>query len=514
MAEPMDVSEDFVSSRSAEEIKGEANTQYKAGNYKEAASLYGKAIDTDPKNATYYVNRAAALIMLKKYKEASDDCRIATELDPSNSKAFARAGKCHLNMGNISESLRNYQHAIELDARNAQVQREYQQASQVATYIQQGNIYLENHQFSLAQNSFERAIGMCDADNVPLQWQISKVDCLLGQKNYSEAGRLANELMRTYPSDPDAIYARARVLYMQGENQKAVAHCQEALRCDPDYTKARTLLKQARSLEAKKNEGNEAFKAGRYTEAHALYTEALAIDPDNFGTNAKLYSNRATVLAKLGRDAEAIQDCDRALELDPSFTKVHIRRAGCYMKTEQYEEAVRDYKTALENDPRNRELRQQLQEAELEHKKSLRKDYYKILEISKDASDSEIKKAYRKLALQNHPDKNPDDPKAEARFKEIGEAYAVLSDPQKKARFDSGADLDGMGAADMNDIFAQFFGGGGMGGMNGMGGMHGMNGMGGMGGMGGGFPGGGFPGSGFSGQSRRGQPQGYTFHFG
>lgn len=91
----------------------------------------------------------------------------------------------------------------------------------------------------------------------------------------------------------------------------------------------------------------------------------------------------------------------------------------------------------------NIEYHNLLRKAELELKKSLRKDYYKILGLSKTATETEIKKAYRKLALQYHPDKNAGDDKAEARFKEVGEAYAILSDPEKKARFDSGADLDG-----------------------------------------------------------------------
>lgn len=107
------------------------------------------------------------------------------------------------------------------------------------------------------------------------------------------------------------------------------------------------------------------------------------------------------------------------------------------------------------------EYRQLLQEAERALKKSLRKDYYKILGLTKDCNDADIKKAYRKLALQYHPDKNAGDDKAEARFKEIGEAYAILSDPGKRQRFDSGADLDGSADfMDVNDIFSQYFGGG------------------------------------------------------
>ena len=63
-------------------------------------------------------------------------------------------------------------------------------------------------------------------------------------------------------------------------------------------------------------------------------------------------------------------------------------------------------------------------------KKSKRKDYYKILGVEKDATEQEIKKAYRKLAIVHHPDKNPDDPHAEERFKEVQEAHETLSDAQ------------------------------------------------------------------------------------
>jgi molecular chaperone DnaJ len=90
------------------------------------------------------------------------------------------------------------------------------------------------------------------------------------------------------------------------------------------------------------------------------------------------------------------------------------------------------------------------------------KDYYKVLGVERNASDDEIKKAYRKMAMQYHPDKNPDNPEAEAKFKEAAEAYDVLSTPDKKSNYDrfgsatGGGNPFGGGGFNMEDIFSNF----------------------------------------------------------
>jgi DnaJ family protein C protein 7 len=91
---------------------------------------------------------------------------------------------------------------------------------------------------------------------------------------------------------------------------------------------------------------------------------------------------------------------------------------------------LREYKAIHEANPSEPGIQRDIRTAELEMKKSQRKDYYKILGIERDATEADIKRAYRKLAIVHHPDKNPDDESAAERFKDIGEAYETLSDPQ------------------------------------------------------------------------------------
>jgi len=96
-----------------------------------------------------------------------------------------------------------------------------------------------------------------------------------------------------------------------------------------------------------------------------------------------------------------------------------------------------------------------------------KKDYYEVLGVNKDASTEDIKKSYRKLAMKFHPDRNPDNPKAEEQFKEAKEAYEMLSDDQKRAAYDQyghagveqgGGGAGGFGGAGFGDAFGDIFG--------------------------------------------------------
>lgn len=130
-------------------------------------------------------------------------------------------------------------------------------------------------------------------------FQILKAECLALLGRYQEAQEIANDVVMKEQTNADALFVRGMCLYYQDNAEKAFQHFQRVLQYSPDHTKAKSFYKTAKSLQTKKEAGNTAFKAGKWQEAHDLYTESLTIDPNNKSINSALYFNRATTLSKV-----------------------------------------------------------------------------------------------------------------------------------------------------------------------------------------------------------------------
>ncbi|TKS89665.1 DnaJ -like protein subfamily C member 7 [Collichthys lucidus] len=451
--------------RQAEGFKEQGNAFYSQKDYSEAFNYYTKAIDASPKTASYYGNRAATLMMLRRFREALEDSQQAVRLDDCFMKGHLREGKCHLLLGNAMAASRCFQKVLELEPSNREAQQENKTAETLLEFERMAEFGFEKRDFRKVVFCMDRALAVASACH---RFKILKAECLALLGRYPEAQSVASDILRMDSTNADALYVRGLCLYYEDCIDKAVQFFVQALRMAPDHEKARLACRNAKALKAKKEEGNQAFKNNNYEVAYQLYTDALAIDPNNIKTNAKLYCNRATAGAKLKKLNEAIDDCTSAIKLDDTYIKAYLRRAQCYMNTEQYEEAVRDYEKVYQTE-KTSDHKHLLKNAQLELKKSKRKDYYKVLGVGKNATDDEIKKAYRKRALMHHPDRHsaatPEVQKEEEKkFKEVGEAFTVLSDPKKKIRYDNGHDLDDDGCSDgrdfdANNIFRAFFGG-------------------------------------------------------
>ncbi|XP_037086026.1 dnaJ homolog subfamily C member 7-like [Pollicipes pollicipes] len=449
----------------AEKKKDEGNLAYTAKKYTQALELYSQAIGLCPQSATYYNNRSACLLMMGQHRQALQQAREAVRLDPKYVKGLLRIAKCQVILGDVAGSDSALKEAAALESHNPGIATERRNLDAVTRLSHELDLAWQKGDYRRALFCAERALTVATGS---AQLRVRRAECLVLLGRYAEAQDIVQDMLRADSMNADALYVRGMCLYYQDDVDRALTHFQQVLRLAPDHQRARHVYKQAKSLKTKKDEGNMAFKKDKLQEALRLYTEALAIDPHNRSTNSKLFFNRATVQSRLNNNEQAVADCSQAIKLDSGYVKAYLRRAKCHMNTEEYEEAVRDYEKVCSMD-RSQEHRRLLAEAKLELKKSKRKDYYKILDLSRTATTDEIKKAYRKQALVHHPDRHsnasPEQRKEqEHRFKEVGEAYSVLSDRNKRARYDTGQDLDdadGFSGADVDhsNIFQAFFGG-------------------------------------------------------
>jgi DnaJ homolog subfamily C member 3 len=140
----------------------------------------------------------------------------------------------------------------------------------------------------------------------------------------------------------------------------------------------------------------------------------------------------------------AKQYCNEVLQWDPTYLQAALCQAEDQIEAEDWEAAIRTLNDVKDHHQGNQKIHQLLNKAHLELKKSKQKDYYKVLGVSRDASDRDIKKAWRNLSKQYHPDKASAQgiPKEEAEKKmlAVNEAYEVLGDPELKTRYDNGDD--------------------------------------------------------------------------
>lgn len=141
---------------------------------------------------------------------------------------------------------------------------------------------------------------------------------------------------------------------------------------------------------------------------------------------------------------KALPYCTEALTLIPDSLPGLLSKAQRQLDASEYEEAIETLNHAKEHHPSANQIQQMLQNAHVLLKRSQTKDYYKVLNVDNDADERTIKRQYRAMTKQFHPDKTTSQgvpkEKAEKKMAEINEAYEVLSDPELRARFDRGDD--------------------------------------------------------------------------
>ncbi|KIJ21013.1 hypothetical protein PAXINDRAFT_165811 [Paxillus involutus ATCC 200175] len=466
----------------ADDIKEQGNIAFRDKRYNDAIDLYTKAIEMKQIEPSFFTNRAASYMALKRFRLALVDCQQAAALQSAepSSKTLLRLARCQLALGSSEPALTTLRSVIALEPSNAAALQLQEKVLELGAHVRNFDGARRRKEWGMARLALDKCLQSIEGEGgeVPTQWRLWRVELELARANWDAANIAANDCLRLDPNSPEALALRGLVLFLSGKLPQALQHVGSALRLDPEHEAASRLRKRIKDVERLKEEGNTAFKSGKLQEATTLYTECLdrigeAAEEGKGGQiRATLLSNRATTLVKLERYDDALSDTEDSLSLVPTSFKALRTRARINLHLEKFDAAVADFRSSIEYaESENaqadaRSLKTELKKAEAALKRSKTKDYYKILGVPRDCSEADIKKAYRRESLKHHPDKGGD----EEKFKLLVEAHAVLSDPQRRERYDMGEDEDGQNDSggmggfgvqpDLADLFAQFHGGG------------------------------------------------------
>ncbi|KAA8516537.1 hypothetical protein F0562_016957 [Nyssa sinensis] len=391
------------------------------------------ALDGKPGDVADFFERVSQSIKVKRYSEALDDLNAAIEADPTLSEAYWHRASILRQLCRYEDSEKNYKKFLEMKPGNSAVEKELSQLLQAQSALDSAINLFDSGDFKKSLEYIDRVVLVFSP--ACSKAKLLRVRLLLAAKDYSSAISETGFILKEDENNLQALLLRGRAYYYLADHDVALRHYQKGLRLDPEHSELKkayfglkNLLKKTKSAEDNENKGKlrlavEDFKG------------ALALDPNHLAHNVHLHLGLCKVLVKLGRGKDAVSSCTEALNIDEELVEALVQRGEAKLLTEDWEGAVEDLKSAAEKSPQDTNIREILMKAERSLKLSKRKDWYKILGVSKTASITEIKRAYKKLALQWHPDKNVDNrEEAEAKFREIAAAYEVLGDEEKRVK--------------------------------------------------------------------------------
>lgn len=401
--------------------KNVADRAFASSRFDEAIEAYNEAINACPGGnktllSKLYFNRAVAKANLMRNEEAVDDCSEALALDKDYLKALLRRAASYVAIGSEEQCVKALQ--------------DYEDAEKLAK---------SKKVFDLSLPGWKEAM-------------LLKARALLVLNKTKESYDLTIMLAKDggMAKDSRLLLLQSKGLFYSGDLEEAVEKLHEVLEMEPENEKALSLQESIKVLWDKYTEADKSYRQHKYEDAKNLYDSAFQICPqDNIPLRKELLFARAKANGSL-RDHEAVlKDCSDLIELDPICFKPYVRRGTSYLilgGKENWEKAIADFeiaKTYTTNDDQNVAIDQKIQRAKKAIERAEResfKDFYDVLGVSRDATDAEIKKNYRKMALQMHPDKQKDDMRRSLSFRDVNLAYEVLSDKQRREKYDDGDD--------------------------------------------------------------------------
>ncbi|KAI5807787.1 hypothetical protein BZA77DRAFT_330649 [Pyronema omphalodes] len=387
-----------------------------------ALSHFDAAVAKDPSNYLTLFKRGATYLSLGRSSQASADFDAVLELKPDFKAAFLQRAGLKAKTGEWKKAKEDYS-----KGGKEQEREEVERAETAAELVKEAE-----------------ARG---------DWETCQV--LELRQNLPEAVGDLMHVAQLNPGNTDPHLQIANILYWSlNDFDKSTAQLRKCLHSDPDSKSCSKLLRRIKNTEKAIGKARKSREQRMWNSANKVLLgdgedtgilDDVKADLDELMKD-DLQDMICNNFVEMKKPEKAKKHCEEAFRLNPSSIPAIVFKASSLLEAESFEEAIRLLEKAREEvdgAARDSRINNKLNEAQKRLRQSKTKDYYKVLGLSRDANEREIKKAYRKLTKQYHPDKYRGDMTPEqiqTKMSQINEAYEVLSNPELKERFDNGDD--------------------------------------------------------------------------
>lgn len=412
----------------------------KAAKYEDALKSFTSAIKLDPTNFNTYYKRAGIYLLRGRQKNGLEDLGKVLELNPSFIQARLRRGKVRLVLGDFVAAEADLKQVLQDKPDSELAKKQLADLEKCSQDMEAAKAALQatpEEALRLIEKVLEIATDSKAA-------RLFRARVYLKTKQYHSILEDTMVVLKQDSKNLEALFLRGQGFYYLGEREAAMKHYLEALKYDPEHSQSRSEFKRLNKLEKAQKSADENLRQNKFEEALQDFETAIQLEPASDQLTPQLWLGKCKSHVGLKQSAPAVDACSQALALESSLIEAHLQRAEAYLLVDELDKALHDYHKARELQPQNQQANEGIHKVQRLQKMAKRKDYYKILEITKVASDAEIRKAYRKMAVLWHPDKHNDDTREEAEKKyiEIAEAYEILSNEESRRKYDNGEDLD------------------------------------------------------------------------
>ncbi|KAJ2557174.1 hypothetical protein EV175_001507 [Coemansia sp. RSA 1933] len=477
--------------KTTKEYIEEANALLLRGKYSEAIRSYDTAVEKDPQNYLTYFKRATTLLTVNKHTSAIRDFSRAIELKPDFDQAYYQRARAYIKEGNydgasgdVAKTKNGNQKLLE---KFEELDGKVKLAKQLSKQLKQ---LFGDKKYN---ECIEIATKLVQISPLGVASLKTRASCRIAAGDLEGASADLGRLVRISPNDLETLERLANIHFLVlNERDRGMEYIRQCLKSDPDNKECKSTYMQLRAIDRKltrlesdrkKKKWNTcnrlvapvSGKGGLLDEVDDIYAQLLVAMDGAAATPSKLAAYLAGIACEGYSNTKkwdhVLSNCKRVLDTDPEDIDALGREFDALCEKGEMEKAKNTFsrlEDAMSSRGASKDQHQRFRERQmqLESKKRMaeRKDYYKVLGVSAEATNTEIKRAHRKMAQQWHPDRYRGDmskEEVEKKMAEINEAYELLMDEEKRAQYDQGHDPnDPTGGAGSNP-FRQGSGGGG-----------------------------------------------------